>query len=166
MINQIYNHIKKTIIRIFGDPVNSELFKKKKKKKKKKLAQATPIFKSRKNKFFTNCGPVSVLPCFLKILERIYKYRLYKYLTENNSLFNKQFGFREGHSTEHAPIELVNRIYDSFNENKYTLGVSIDLPKAFDTVNQSILLKKIKLFSIENNNLKWFTSGSHKEKST
>ena len=84
--------------------------------------------------------------------------RLYKYLTENNLLFDKQFGFREGHSTEHALIELVNRIYDSFNENKYTLGVFIDLSKAFDTVNHNILLKKLKLYGIANNNLKWFTS--------
>ena len=53
--------------------------------------------------------------------------RLYKYLTKNNLLFDKQFGFRKGHSTEHALTELANRIYDSFNENRYTLGVFIDL---------------------------------------
>ena len=47
--------------------------------------------------------------------------RLFKYLTKNNLLFDKQFGFRKGHSTEHALTELVNRTYDSFNENRYTL---------------------------------------------
>ena len=73
-------------------------------------------------------------------------------------LFDKQFGFRKGHSTKQALIELVNKIYDSFNENKYTLGVFIDLSKAFDTVNYNILLKKLKLYGIENNGLKWFTS--------
>ena len=64
---------------------------------------------------------------FLKILDRIMYNRLFKYLTKNNLLFDKQFGFRKGHSTEHALTELVNRIYDSFNENRYTLGVFIDL---------------------------------------
>ena len=83
--------------------------------------------------------------------------RLYKNLTKNNLLFEKQFGFRKGHSTEHVLIELVNRIYNSFNENKYTLGVFIDLSKAFDTVNYNILLKKVKLYGIEKSNLKWFT---------
>ena len=56
--------------------------------------------------------------------------RLYEYLTKNNLLFDKKFRFRKGHSTNHALIELVNRIYNSFNENKYTLGVFIDLSKA------------------------------------
>ena len=84
--------------------------------------------------------------------------RLYEYLTKNILLLEKLFGFRKGHSTEHALIELVNRIYDSFSENKYTLGVFIDLSKAFDTVNHNILLKKLKLYGIENSDLKWFTS--------
>ena len=84
--------------------------------------------------------------------------RLYEYLTKNNLLFDKQFGFRKGHLTEHALIELVNRIYNFFNESKYTLGVFIDLSKAFDTVNHNTLLKKLKLYGIENSSLKWFTS--------
>ena len=77
--------------------------------------------------------------------------RLYEYLTKNNLMFNS-------HSTENGLIELVNRIYNYFNENKYTLGVSIDLLKAFDAVNHNILLKKLKLYGTENSNLKWFTS--------
>ena len=80
------------------------------------------------------------------------------YVTNNNLLSDKQFGFRKGHSTEHAVIELVHRIYNSFNENKYTLAVSIDLSKAFDTVNHKNLLKKLKLYGIENSHLKWFSS--------
>ena len=70
--------------------------------------------------------------------------RIYEYLTKNTFLFDKQFGFRKGHSTKHALIELVNRIYDSFNENRYSLEVLIDLSKAFDTVNHNILIKKAK----------------------
>ena len=84
--------------------------------------------------------------------------RLYEYLTKNYLLFDKQFGFRKGHSTEYALIEIVNRIYDSFYENEYTLGVFIDLSKVFDTVNHNILLKNLKLYGKENINLKWFTS--------
>ena len=82
---------------------------------------------------------------------------LCSYLNDNNLFFQKQFGFREGHSTNHALIELINSINDSFNQNKYTLGVFIDLSKAFDTVDH-ILLKKLSLYGIKNNSLKWFSS--------
>ena len=79
---------------------------------------------------------------------------LYSYLNDNNLFFQKQFGFSEGHSTNHAHIHIC----DSFNQNKYTLGVFIDLSKAFDTVDHNILLKKLSLYGIKNNNLKWFSS--------
>ena len=84
--------------------------------------------------------------------------RVYNYLNDNNLLFRKQFGFRKGHSTDHALIKLIDSIYDSFNQNKYTLGVFIDLSKAFDTVDHNILIDKLNSCGIKNNSLKWFSS--------
>ena len=52
---------------------------------------------------------------------------VYNHPHDNNLLLRKQFGFRKGHSTDHALIKLIDSIYDSFNQNKYTLGVLIDL---------------------------------------
>ena len=62
-----------------------------------------------------------------------------------------------GHSTDHALIKLIDSIYDSFNQNKYTLGVFIDLSKTFDTVDHNILIDKLNLGDIKNS-LKWFSS--------
>ena len=68
----------------------------------------------------------------------------------------KQFGVQTGYSTDHAIIHLVEQIYKNFEENKYTLGVFIDLAKAFDTVDHKILLRKMEIYGIGGTTLKWF----------
>ena len=84
--------------------------------------------------------------------------RLYKFLVESNILYQKQFGFQNAHSTEHAILQLVNQITEAFSQGKYTLGIFIDISKAFDTVNHNILLVKLKAYGIQSENLKWFRS--------
>ena len=106
-----------------------------------KIAEVIPLFKKGDNALMDNYRPISVLPCFSKILERIIYNRLYSFFSENNILYKKQFGFQKQHSTDHAIDHLVNEILKSFESNCYTLGVFIDLTKAFDTVDHNILLK-------------------------
>ena len=84
--------------------------------------------------------------------------RLLKYLSENSILYEKQYGFQTSHSTEQAILLLVNQLYQSFDESKFTLGILIDLSKAFDTVDHKILTKKLKSYGIKSCNLRWFES--------
>ena len=125
---------------------------------KLKIVRVTPIFKKGNNTLVTKYRPISVLPCFSKLLERIMYNRLYKFLLESNILYQKQFGFQNAHSTEHAILQLVNQITETFSQGKYTLGIFLDLSKAFDTVNHNILIEKLKAYEIQSENLKWFRS--------
>ena len=72
--------------------------------------------------------------------------RLYKFRVENNILYQKQSGFQNRHSTEHAILQLVNQITDAFRQRKSNLGIFIDLPKTFDTGNHNVLLEKLKAY--------------------
>ena len=108
-----------------------------------KIATVTPLFKKGDNALMDNYRPISVLSCFSKILERIIYNRLYSFFPENNISYKKQFGLQKQYSTNHVIVHLVNEILKSFKNNFYTLGIFIDLTKAFETVDHNILLKKI-----------------------
>ena len=123
-----------------------------------KIAKVTPIYKAGDNSDVSTYRPISVLPCFSKILERLMYNYLCKYLKENNILYEKQFGFQSRYSTNDAIVQLIDKIFHSFEKEQFTLGVFIDLSKAFDTVDHSILLKKLKFYGITDKNLAWFES--------
>ena len=123
-----------------------------------KIARVSPVYKKDEEFLLTNYRPISAPPCLSKLLERIMYNRLFKYLSENSILYKTQFGFQTPHSTEHAILLLVNQLYQSFDESKFTLGIFIDLSKAFDTVDHKILTKKLELYGIKDCNLRWFES--------
>ena len=89
-------------------------------------------------------------------MERIVCNRLYKHLNSYNILYKKQFGFQKGHSTELAILQQVDEISNSFEKTLFTLGVFINLSKAFDTVDHDILICKLKNYGFRGNNFKWF----------
>ena len=71
-------------------------------------------------------------------------------------LHGKQFEFWVHHSTNFASVKLVHSIFDSFNERKHTIGIFVNLSKAFDTVDHDILIKKLQLYGVQGNYLNCF----------
>ena len=69
-------------------------------------------------------------------------------MSQSNFFYDLQFGFRKNHSTSHAAAVMVENITKSFEDKEYTLGVFLDLSKAFDTIDHSILLAKLNHFGV------------------
>ena len=105
-----------------------------------------------------NYRPISILSCLSKVFNKLFYPRLSGFLTKFNILNHHQYGFRPHHSTAMAILELVNNIYEGFENNQYTVGVFVDLKKPFDTVNHEILLDKLNFYSITGIPLTWLTS--------
>ena len=68
---------------------------------------------------------------------------VYNFLAETEQIYNSQYGFRSGHSCEHAVSELVSAVLKGFQNNEFTLGLFLDLSKAFDMLDHKILLDKL-----------------------
>ena len=106
-----------------------------------KLAKVIPIYKSGSTMELSNYRHISVLNIFSKIFERLMYNKLIQFLYQYNVLYQNQFGFRQGHSTHHALITLVDNITKSLDDGDIVIGMFLDLKKAFDTVNHKILIK-------------------------
>ena len=84
--------------------------------------------------------------------------QLYDYVNENELLSKSQYGLHTLHSTETVSRAITDIITKELNRDKLGRGFFLDLSKAFDTLDHTILHKKLKHYGIKNTELKWFKS--------
>ena len=123
-----------------------------------KKAKVIPLYKNGDPKLICNYRPISILPCLSKLLERLVANRLNTFITKYNILHNSQYGFRANFSTQTALIDLVDKISSSIDQCNHTIGLFLDLSKAFDTIDHVILLSKLERYGIRGKALDWFKS--------
>ena len=123
-----------------------------------KIARVVPVFKSGSTSSVGNYRPISILPIFSKIFEKVVHKQVSDFLFFNNILNPNQYGFRKNHSTADAIADMTQCIYDSLDLGETVISFFLDFSKAFDTVNHRILLHKLQFYGIRDIELNWFQS--------
>ena len=111
-----------------------------------KKSNIVPVHKKGDKQIVNNYRPVSLLPIFGKVFEKILFNSIFEYLQENYLFCDNQSGFRPSNSCEHQLLSIVHDIYASFDCNQPTdvIGVFTDISKVFDRVWHKELIYKIK----------------------
>jgi hypothetical protein len=143
VIKHISPFITKPLMHIFNCSIVTGIFP-----TSLKIAKVVPIFKKDDPHIFSNYRPISILPCFSKILERLIFNRLYNFLSANDILHDNQYGFRKNHSTDLALLDIYNKISSALSNKEHSIGIFLDLSKAFDTIDHSILVSKLYHYGI------------------
>ena len=107
-----------------------------------KIAEIIQLFKCKDPSIVNKYSPISLLITMSKILEKIIYNRLSSFLEKNNILFESQYGFQINRSCQNAITQLTNDLLKNNESGLTTAAVFINLTKAFDTLDQDILLKK------------------------
>ena len=123
-----------------------------------KSAKITPVFKKDDKQMYTNYRPISSLPFLSKVFERCMANRLVSFFEKFELFSDKQFGFLKNRSTQDAIFNFTESIYDSIDSLNHNISILVDLKAAFDTVNHSILLKKLERYGVRGHCLQWFNS--------
>lgn len=123
-----------------------------------KTAIVTPIFKGGAAENISNYRPISILPLFSKIFERLIYARMSSFVEKHCILNPRQFGFRSGISTIDALSLIASKIQSALNEGERSILLCIDIRKAFDSVKHLILTRKLAHYGFRGNFNDWITS--------
>ena len=123
-----------------------------------KIAQVIPLFKGGDKEDANNYRPISLLPAIGKLFEKLLSHRLTNHLNSNDILSKHQFGFRKNYSTELAVNDIHEKLLHNLDKGLNSCTVFLDLAKAFDSVDHTILLRKLYKYGVRGIALDLFKS--------
>ena len=126
-----------------------------------KTARVVPIHKSGSKQSTKNYRPISILPTFSKIFEKVMYRRLVSFFEKYDLFSPNQYGFRSKKSTTDAIIRFTDQCYTIINDHKTLLSIYLDFSKAFDTIDHTLLCKKLQSYGIRGMTNEWFRSYLH-----
>lgn len=113
-----------------------------------KKADVVPIPKTNDPSEFAHYRPISILPTLSKILEKAMFQQLNDFFILNSIIPSTQSGFRTQHGTVTALLHVCDDVFRSLDSGNVTALVLLDYSKAFDTLDHSLLLTKLKYFGL------------------
>lgn len=123
-----------------------------------KISVVKPIYKSGEKTDPSNYRPISLLPTSAKIFETAMAKRIYAFFEKYEILNDSQYGFRKKRSTTLAVYKFMQNILNTINIKQYSVGLLLDMSKAYDRVRYDILLQKLFESGIRGKSLNWFKS--------
>ena len=125
-----------------------------------KIAKINPFFKNEDQDphKLDNYRPISLLPAFSKIFEKAVFIQRYEYFNKYDLLYESQYEIRTLHSTVLASLEIIDIRGKDLDNGQFPIEVFLDLSKAFDTLDHTILLDKLLFYGIKGIKLPWFIS--------
>ena len=153
LIKYIITAILEPIVHIFNNSLKFGIFP-----DRLKIALIVPVFKKGDDSKVENYRPISLLPSFSKILERVMCDRMMEFLHSCNILNEVQHAYLRGRSTQTAIFQFTDKILKALECEVIPLGLFLDLSKAYDTLDYNILLHKLDLYGIRDTALRWITS--------
>ena len=112
-----------------------------------KTAKVKPLYKKGDKCDMKNYRPISIIPVFAKLLERLMCNRI-SFLYKKKILSEAQNGFKKGKSIDTAVQSFIGRIQKALDKRVHTIAIFIDLTKAYDVLNYKLLPEKLFYYSI------------------